>query len=174
MGEREDRFTRLFAAAYRPLVSYALRRVPADDADDLVAEVLTVAWRKLDEVPEGDGELPWLYAVAYRTAANLHRSSRRRLRLVERLRTTDSAPHDAPSGGDPEALAALSALRPADQEILRLAAWEDLQPAQIAVVLRCSPNAAAIRLSRARQRFRDQLKGSASSRTHDPRREIDD
>jgi RNA polymerase sigma-70 factor (ECF subfamily) len=70
-------------------------------------------------------------------------------------------------------LDALTALRPEDQEILRLAAWEDLGPAEIAIVLGCSANAAALRLSRARKRLRDLLTGSDPFRTQAGRKEFD-
>lgn len=49
---------------------------------------------------------------------------------------------------------ALARLRPADQEVLRLAAWEECTTAEIADVLGCTPNAAAVRLHRARARLR--------------------
>ena len=169
MGEREERFTRLFASAYGPLWAYARRRVPLADVDDVVADVFTVAWRRLDDVPE-DMALPWLYRTAYKTIGNHLRSQRRRLHLVGRL-----AAEPAPSEGahDPAVFEALAALRPDDQEILRLAAWEEFAPSEIAVVLGCTPNAAALRLSRARARLRERLTGSSPSRTHARRKEID-
>ena len=49
---------------------------------------------------------------------------------------------------------ALHRLSDADQEVLRLSAWEDLSGADIAAVLNCSNSAAAVRLHRARQRLR--------------------
>jgi RNA polymerase sigma-70 factor (ECF subfamily) len=51
----------------------------------------------------------------------------------------------------------LMSMRPADQEILRLAAWEDLNSGEIALVLGCSVNAAQQRLSRAKKRLGSQL-----------------
>lgn len=60
MTEREDRFRALFDASYRPLHAYVRRRTCPSDADDIVAEVLTVAWRRLDDIPPG-ASLPWLY-----------------------------------------------------------------------------------------------------------------
>ena len=168
MGEREDRFARLFASAYEPLWAYARRRVPADDVDDVVAETLTVAWRRLDEMPEL--ELPWLYGVAYKAIGNLLRSRRRGLRLVRRRAPEPAPMTNAPSS---QVLDALATLRPSDQEILRLTAWEDLAPAEIALVLGCSVNAAALRLSRARKNLRDALTGSGPSRTQAGRKEID-
>jgi RNA polymerase sigma-70 factor (ECF subfamily) len=54
-----------------------------------------------------------------------------------------------------EALAALSA---EDAELLRLWAWEQLTPGEIATVLDVTENAAAIRLHRARGKLRDRLR----------------
>jgi RNA polymerase sigma-70 factor (ECF subfamily) len=173
MDERTERFRRLFDACYRPLLAYARRRCLAPDADDLVADVLTVAWRRLDDVPAG-APLPWLFGVAHRTLANQRRGARRRLRLAERLRAEPPrTAADSVDGAGEEVRAALARLRPDDQEVLRLAAWEGLGPSEIAVVLGCSPNAAALRLSRARRRLRDALTGITTSRTGSAQEDID-
>ncbi|WP_276320735.1 RNA polymerase sigma factor, partial [Phytoactinopolyspora endophytica] len=81
------RFEDLFTAESRAVLGYALRRVQvADDAADIVAETFLVAWRRIDDVPQGrDGRL-WLYGVARRVCANHVRGDRRRHRLAERLR----------------------------------------------------------------------------------------
>jgi RNA polymerase sigma-70 factor (ECF subfamily) len=49
----------------------------------------------------------------------------------------------------------LDNMRATDAEILRLAAWEGLNTAEIATVLDISPDAAKQRLSRARKRLSD-------------------
>ena len=49
--------------------------------------------------------------------------------------------------------AALTRLSPADQEVLRLAAWEQLDTAALAYVLECSEVAARVRLHRATRRL---------------------
>ncbi len=49
-------------------------------------------------------------------------------------------------------LAALAQLRPQDQEVLRLAWWEELPHAEIAGMLGCSTNAATHRIHRAARR----------------------
>ena len=49
-------------------------------------------------------------------------------------------------------LAALARLRVQDQEILRLAWWEELPHTEIAEILGCSPNAATHRVQRAARR----------------------
>lgn len=171
MGEREERFARLFASAYGPVWAYARRRVPADDIEDVVSETLAIVWRRLDDVPDGEGSLPWIYGVAHKTIGNALRSRRRRLRLMERLRREPAATPER--HGSAGVLEAFSDLPTNDQEILRLAAWEGLTPAEIAVVLRCSPNAAALRLSRARKKLRERMTGSEPFRTQQARKEID-
>jgi RNA polymerase sigma-70 factor (ECF subfamily) len=56
---------------------------------------------------------------------------------------------------DPDMAVALQRLAPADAEILRLWAWEGLEPQEIATVLDTSPGAARTRLSRAKARLRE-------------------
>jgi RNA polymerase sigma-70 factor (ECF subfamily) len=74
------------------------------------------------------------------------------------LRVEDVAtPIRAGEDRDGPAFVALASLSPADQEILRLVAWEELGNQQIATVLGITPNAVAIRLHRARTRFADAL-----------------
>ena len=163
MDERTARFGRLFDDCYQPLLAYARRRSVESDADDVVAEVLTVAWRRLDDIPDGM-ELPWLYGVARRTLANHHRGAGRRLRLLDRLGREPAPGANAEDDGD-LVRAALQRLRPGDAEILRLTAWEGLTTSELSYLLECSENAVALRLSRARRRLRDQLTGTGHGRT---------
>src|SRR5687767_6179316 len=148
------RFDALFAAHERPVLAYAMRRTPTlADAEDVAAETFTIAWRKFDAIPVGE-PLPWLYAVARRVLANQRRGNGRRERLATLLRVEDVAtPLRAGVDHDGPAFAALTSLAPADQELLRLVAWEELGNQQIAAVLGITPNAVAIRLHRARSRF---------------------
>jgi RNA polymerase sigma-70 factor (ECF subfamily) len=155
---RDERFKDLFEACHRPLLAYAARRCPTlADAEDVVAEIFVVAWRRLDHVPAGDEALLWLYGVARRTIANQRRGRARRGRLQARLETTFDSTAATPAAptpsGDDAALEALARLSASDQELLRLLAWEELTHAQIAEVLGISVNAVAIRLHRARARF---------------------
>jgi RNA polymerase sigma-70 factor (ECF subfamily) len=52
---------------------------------------------------------------------------------------------------------ALARLSPADQEVLRLTAWEELGVDEVAVALGCGSRAAAMRLHRARRRLRAEI-----------------
>ena len=58
-------------AVYR----YFVRRAPAQDADDLTAEVFEIAWRRRDDVPEAH-ILPWLYRTAGFVLANHRRRAK--------------------------------------------------------------------------------------------------
>lgn len=155
---RLARFDALYIAHQIQVLAYAMRRTrtPAD-AEDVAAETFTIAWRKFDAIPTAE-PLPWLYAVARRVLANHRRGIGRRERLAALLRVDDVAtPMHVGEDRDRPAFAALGSLSPADQEILRLVAWEELGNQAIAVVLGITPNAVAIRLHRARTRFTDAL-----------------
>jgi len=152
------RFETLFTEYQRPVLAYAMRRTSSvADAEDVAAETFTIAWRKIDAVPATE-PLPWLYAVARRVLANHRRGLGRRERLAALLRVDDVAtPIRAGEDRDGAAFTALASLAPADQELLRLVAWEELGNQQVAAVLGITPNAVAIRLHRARSRFADSL-----------------
>jgi RNA polymerase sigma factor (sigma-70 family) len=153
------RFHGLYDAHHGAVVAYAHRRTATPvDAQDVVADTFTIAWRRLSEVPEGDAALPWLYGVARRVLANQRRGNQRRADLTARLRGQGSLAPDVEGqvvAGDERrtVLAALSRLRPADQEILRLAVWEELPHRDIAGVVGCSESSVAVRLHRARSRL---------------------
>jgi len=169
-----QRFELLFDRHRRAVLGYALRRVeqPADAADAL-AETFLVAWRRLDDVPAGEAARPWLLAVARRVLANQRRGERRRGGLAERLGQELTTQLPAPEEGAEAARirAALAALSDDDRELVLLAGWEELTPAQIAVVLGIRPVAARSRLHRARRRLRAALAEADAAAA--PRRTLD-
>jgi RNA polymerase sigma-70 factor (ECF subfamily) len=153
----EEDFRRLWADHHRHVLAYALRRTQQrSDAEDVVSSTFAVAWRRFGDKPSAEFELPWLYAIASRVLANQRRSLRRLAALRSRLRELPAPERDERSEL-PEVVAALKQLRSDDQEILRLAAWEGLSGAELAVALGCTENAAAIRLHRARKRLEEQF-----------------
>jgi RNA polymerase sigma factor (sigma-70 family) len=159
---RQERFEELYEANYPSIAGYVSRRTASiEDARDVVSETFLVAWRRLDEVPAGDAARLWLYGTARRVLANQHRGARRRERLLRRLEVDAGVPAWLPSSssdGEIEAIVtAFSGLRPADREVLLLAGWEELDAAQLAVVLGCRAATATVRLHRARRRFASQL-----------------
>ncbi|MCA0143980.1 RNA polymerase sigma factor [Blastococcus sp. LR1] len=147
---------RIHHAAVCRYVARRLGSAPDNEVHDIASEVFATAWRRRAVVPPEP--LPWLYGVARRVLANERRAAERRRRLVDRLFT--QAPDLVAGAVDadrPVILDALDRLSPADREVLALAAWEALGPADIAVVLRCSRSAASMRLHRARVRLREAM-----------------
>lgn len=170
-ADRRLRFEALAGRVYEPLQRYARRRTDPDTADDVVADALLVAWRRLDDVPP-DAELAWCYGVARRCLANQRRGRDRHLRLVDRIAAQPGPREPADGPLDAELGAALATLGDDDRELLRLWAWERLEPRELAVVLDVSANAVSLRLQRARRRLADALEGVApgpvAAARHDP------
>lgn len=151
-----------FEALYRrnapAVLAYARRRLTdPQDSEDVVVEVFGVAWRRRRDVPQD--ALPWLYATASNVIAHLTRAQARRGRLGAKLASLPDATHEPQAAiGNAELLReAMSHLTAADQEVLRLWAWEDLDGPRLARALRCSPGTARTRLHRARTRLRTAL-----------------
>ena len=154
----EERF-RIVFSHLGAVAAYARRR-GCRDADAIAAEAMTIAWRRLAEVPLDDPR-PWLFA----TARNLVLTDARR---SSRTVVSDGieAKYDSPAPQilelDPELGAALRSLSPLDREALLLVAWEDLTPAQAARSLGIKPTAFRVRLLRARRRLKAKLNSSRS------------
>jgi RNA polymerase sigma-70 factor (ECF subfamily) len=69
-------------------------------------------------------------------------------------------------GPDSVLISALQRLSATDQEVLALAAWEELRPREAAIVLGVSPAWYRVRLHRAKRRLLRELEESASSAGH--------
>jgi RNA polymerase sigma factor (sigma-70 family) len=148
--ERRRRFERVFDENLRAVYAYVLRRAGPGEADDAVAEVFLVAWRRIDHVPF-DAK-PWLLGVARRVLANQRRASARRASLHARTRSeAAAAPVERPDV--PPVLRALGAVSARDREILMLVAWDGLSVEEAATVIGCSRGAAKVRFHRAKRRL---------------------
>jgi RNA polymerase sigma-70 factor (ECF subfamily) len=153
-------FDHLYGRYRRPVLAFCLRRTGPSDAEDAVAEVFAVAWRRRRDVPRGDLALPWLYGVARNVLSHQWRSAHRLKRLADRVAASRSAPAPGPEQvivDDEEhtrVRRAVARLRPLDREVLLLAAWEGLSHAEIAAVLQCSVAAVDKRLQRAKVRLK--------------------
>jgi RNA polymerase sigma-70 factor (ECF subfamily) len=168
----DERFRQLYESQLDDLKVYCLRRLGRDEAEDALAEIFAVAWRKLEKVPAGNEARLWLYGVARNVVRNSMRSARRRARLGNRVSGISDPPRPGPAettitrSEHADVLVALSKLRPGDQELLRLHAWEELSRSEIASVFDISISAVDMRLHRAIARMSvalDSLAGEASS-----------
>ncbi len=140
-----------------PIGAYLRRRLyplAAADLDDLVEEVLLIAWRRFDDIPS-DAQIPWLIGVARNVLRNAVRKQRRISTLESHLRP---APPDAAAEdyviADQSIREALGSLSDDDREILLLHFWDGRTSVEIGVIFGITTNAAAVRLSRAQDRFR--------------------
>lgn len=154
-----ERLHREHVAAVR---AYVRRRIGPEDADDVVAEVFLVAWRRLADAPAEPRT--WLLGVARKALGNRRRTDRRQRALYERLAGhAGTAPAASPPPGDPVVsgdgalLRALAALGSRDREVLLLVTWDGLDHAEAAEVLGIRPGTVAMRVLRARRRLEHAL-----------------
>jgi RNA polymerase sigma-70 factor (ECF subfamily) len=159
----ERRFQEIFRQHHRTVYAYCRRRTDAPSAQDAAAETFLVVWRRIEDVPDDDRALPWLYGVARRVLANQLRSQRRHQRRINRTGSLRADPLPDPEtivirrSEDQEVLDALDRLRPQDGELLRLAVWEELPHAVIGEILGCSAHAVDQRIRRAADRLASEL-----------------
>jgi RNA polymerase sigma-70 factor, ECF subfamily len=157
----DDEFRRVFADHAPAVFGYAVRRVGPDLAEDVLADVFLTAWRRRSELPP-DRERAWLLVTARWVISDARRSATRRERLLRAVPVPSDEPDPAgrvSTGVDVRR--ALATLRPLDQEVLRLAEWDQLGHAEAAAVLGCSTATFTVRLRRARARFARALAGDA-------------
>jgi RNA polymerase sigma factor (sigma-70 family) len=159
------RFDQLYADNLPRILGYAARRcAQPGDAADVAAEVFLIAWRRIDDVPDGQ-ERMWLFGTARRVLANHRRGQRRRSDLADRLRS-ELQTRRVVTALDDDALAiaqALATLPDRDRELLTLAVWDGLTPTEIATLEQIPAATVRSRLMRARARLRTALDDSPGS-----------
>lgn len=161
-------FERLYSLLFRDISAYVSRRVPRDEADDVVAKIFAVAWRRFERVPQPPEDRLWLFGVARRCVADNQRSGVRQLRLNTRLWNEGSVTNKtAVTDSDPrydQATAAMTQLKSLDREALQLVLWEGLTHHEAAAVMDCSVNAFELRYRRARNAVRVAVEGAGAAR----------
>lgn len=159
MDTRTQTFRRCYDSYYTTVLAYCRRRAKAADAQDAAAEVFTIVWRKIDDLPGDDQIQSWLFGIAYRVLGHQWRSQRRYRKLRDRVSGIAQPVQIGPENvviqraQDRLVLQAARQLRPADQEILRLAGWEALPHSDIAEILGISVAAVDQRFHRAKRRL---------------------
>lgn len=167
-------FEAVYRETYSRTLAYALRRTANDaDAHDVVAETYMVAWRRIEDLRKADLPQAWMYGIAYKVLGNARRAGSRREALMAKAYRYSPV---AEASVDPASLVenqheinhvctAMSGLSPRDQEILHLAAFEELDSSEIAEALSVPAPLVRSMLYRARRRLNHALQ------TPPPRRE---
>ena len=165
---REQRFRALYDASYVDLLRFVRRRVHPTHAEDVVGEVMLVAWRRLDDVPADlSGARAWLFGVAHKTLQNTRRREGKQEAVAVRL--AETPPAAATVEQSPDAIAhrvdiatAWPRLSAVHQEAIVLAVLDGLTAPEAALVLGISPTAFRLRLSRARRSLRRHTESAQS------------
>ena len=162
-SERELRFREFYDAAYLDLLRFVARRVHPAIVEDVVGEVMLVAWRRLDDVPTDLSDArAWLFGVARKVLQNTRRREDRHNSVAVHLSEIEHLAGQVGSDADAVALqvdvaAAWQHLSPTDREAIALSVLDGLSAPEAATVLGISPTAFRLRLSRARRSLRRHL-----------------
>jgi RNA polymerase sigma-70 factor, ECF subfamily len=139
------------------LLAFHERRVACrEDAADLLGETLLQAWRRVGAFPaeEPTRQRMWLFGIATNVQANHRRSLRRRMALVDRLRT-HLAPASIPDATESTAVRdAVGRLPEAQRDLVTLVHWEGFTLLEAARILDLNPSTARSRYAAARGALR--------------------
>jgi RNA polymerase sigma-70 factor (ECF subfamily) len=180
-GGDPDAFGMLFDDCARAVYNLAFRlRGNWQEAEEIVSLTFLEAWRLHARIePEGESLRPWLMGIAINVTRNFSRAARRHqaamARLPEAAAVPDFADEVAARVDDAARLAevrtAFGKLRPAEQEVVALCVWSELDYADAAEALGIPVGTVRSRLSRARHKLRAQAgePGLASAPEEDDR-----
>jgi RNA polymerase sigma-70 factor (ECF subfamily) len=158
----------------------------ATDASDLVQETLLRAWRNFSPAQPGGYQRAWLVVILRNIAAEWHRASRRRIRIVPahdseltELAASDLSEPFAPLPQmdevcfreflDDRVAASLDGLESPYREVIVLSVAGGLNYREIGEVLDCPIGTVMSRMARARRALREQLADyAAAERTRLP------
>ncbi len=169
---RPQEFTMIFERHFDEIHRYLRRRHPSD-AEELAAEVFTVAFdARARYQPESDSARPWLYGIASRLLARRWRSETRAMRAHGRSGGRREADQDdyaaAVDRADAQRRSALIAdavagLKQADRDVLLLYALAELSYDEVALALELPIGTVRSRLARARRQCGERLGGALTA-----------
>ena len=161
-GLDAPRFNQLYDEAAPRVYGYLARRVGAEQAEDLTAEVFAQAWTSRDRYdPDRSDPVGWVFGIVMNLLRRHRRSAQRQLRAYGRLlpptATADPADLVARRLDATEDLQAtvrsLQQLSDLDRDLILLRAWAELSYQQISDATGVSVTVVRTRLNRARARL---------------------
>ena len=169
---RPDAFVEVVQRHEVAVHGFLARRAGRQAADDLLGEVWVRAFAARGGYDPGyDDARPWLYGIARNVLRAHWRASKARRDADQQAAEAHQAAEAAVDPWDDvvdrldsaartqDLVSALRALPAAERDVLLLVAWEQLTPAEAAVVLGVPPGTARSRLHRARAALRAVLGG---------------
>jgi len=172
-----ERFETIFRRYFGQVHRYLAARVGGRIADDLAAEVFTVAFAQRQRYDLArDCARPWLYGIATNLVGSYRRREQRRYRALARMDARGVAPSDedlvaervSAAAAGPALAAALAGLGSGDRDVLLLVAVAGLDNQEVAVSLGIPYGTVCSRLSRARSRLRESLGGTNPASSYGP------
>lgn len=166
-------FAELFSRHSPRIHRYAMRRLGADAADDVVADTFLAAFQQRDRYRRDlQDALPWLYGITTHLISRHRRFEVRQYRALARSGIdpltepfTDEVDARVSADDVSRRLAgALARLPAAHRDVLLLVGWEDLSYEQAADALGVPVGTVRSRLSRARAALRRALGEHAGGR----------
>jgi RNA polymerase sigma-70 factor (ECF subfamily) len=146
-----EEFGALFRAHIAEISRFLVRRLPADQVEDMASDLFEIAWRKRGSIPK-DFELPWLYKTARYLISNYRRKEAGRTSILASLSEPTAAPSaESIALADIELAEAWTSLPAKEQEVLAMWSMDGMEPDQISKALGISTNAVNIRLHRAKK-----------------------
>ncbi|MCP4960938.1 MAG: RNA polymerase sigma factor [Actinomycetia bacterium] len=152
-------FAELFDRHATALHRYAIRRVGADDAEDVLMATFTAAFEARDRfvAPEHGSARPWLFGIASNVVKRHYRTTRRYSDLAARLKAERSELSMPTETVDEfvSLAAALERLPDVDRETLLLVSLGEFSYEEAAAALDVPIGTVRSRVSRARGRLRE-------------------
>jgi RNA polymerase sigma factor (sigma-70 family) len=166
--QHAEAFAEVYDRHAPQIYRFVARRLGDQAADDIVAETFLAAFRRREryDLKHVDAR-PWLYGIAVNLIGKHRRSEVRMWRALARGGVDPIADGDTDEADDrltasqsrPELAAAIAELNSADRHVLLLFAWAELSYEQVAVALQIPVGTVRSRLSRARRKVRESLRG---------------
>lgn len=156
----------VLAAQLRPRVLVAVRRrlgVDFADAEDVMQDSLTKAWKNIQSYDERRPFAAWLYTIAFRTAADYLRRRKRRLHHTRQLpmKTSNTESAQATLCNEEQAANIWSAAKEMLTEQQYIAMWlryaEEFSVGEVAKTMGMTQVATRVSLHRARAKLHSHL-----------------
>jgi RNA polymerase sigma factor (sigma-70 family) len=172
-----ERFEAIFRRYFGRIHQYLAARVGGRIADDLAAEVFTIAFAQRHRYDlTRDHARPWLYGIATNVAGTYRRREQRHYRALARAGAQRVAPSDedlvaervSAAAAGPALAAALAGLGSGDRDVLLLVAVAGLDNQEVALALGIPYGTVGSRLNRARTRLRESLGGTNPAGSYGP------